>query len=147
MYMYTYILLPKAGVTALRLGRRATRSTLQIAECSEATSNRMWSAVTQHEGLLLWESTWSERCGSVWALFSALSVFFCWSKTKHDGGEASSSHGAAERESRTVWLKFHTTKTAEALRRDVTPICAADAYSFKNCLTCQDQLLSKGCVL
>lgn len=33
-------------------------------ECSEATSNRMWSTVTQHKKLLLWESAHSR---TVWA--------------------------------------------------------------------------------
>lgn len=54
------LLLPNEDVPALHLGSRATHNTLQIAECSEATSNGMWSAVTQHKKLLLWESTQSE---------------------------------------------------------------------------------------
>lgn len=115
-----YILPPKADVSALRLGSRATHNTLQIAECSEATSNRMWSAVTQHEELLLWESTRSKRCGAVWALFSTR---FCLKPPQWRRANQQQKAPTGE-ESRGAPLNFHTTKTAERLWRDVTRICA-----------------------
>ena len=62
-------------------GIKATHNTLQTAEekkwtveCSEATSNRMWSAVTQQKTLLLWEST--QQAAEHFELYS-LNVFCC----------------------------------------------------------------------
>lgn len=120
-----YILPPKADVSALRLGSRATHNTLQIAECSEATSNRMWSAVTQHEELLLWESTRSERCGTVWALFSTR---FCLKPPWWRRANQQQKAPAREKESRSPFKLLYDKDGRASMERCYMYLCAEVIY-------------------